>query len=134
MRCPTWDGLPAAAAARLCSAVAEAAGSAEEGAVVVVPVVAIFLLGAAVMLGAGALAWAYFGSEALVAVELAFSVAAARAVMGAERAGWLAAAVRLTCKPLLGALLCAVFVGAGLDHFPPEARSLPHAIALLRAR
>lgn len=129
MHYPTWDGLPAAAAARLCSAVAEAAGSAEEGAVV-----AIFLLGAAVMLGAGALAWAYFGSEALVAVELAFSVAAARAVMGAERAGWLAAAVRLTCKPLLGALLCAVFVGAGLDHFPPEARSLPHAIALLRAR
>ncbi|WP_406623602.1 hypothetical protein [Acidovorax sp. SDU_ACID1] len=114
----------------------EAAGSADEGAVVVVPVVAIFLLGAAVLFGAGALAWAYFGSEVLmaVAVELAFSVAAARAVMGAERAGWLAAAVRLTWKPLLGALLCAVVLGAGLDHFVPEARSLPHAVHLLRDR
>ena len=115
---------------------ADALGSADEGAVVVVPVVAIFLLGAAVLFGAGALAWLYFGSEVLLAVamELAFSVAAARAVMGAERAGWLAAAVRLTWKPLLGAVLCAVVLGACLDRFMPEARSLPHAVHLLRAR
>ena len=86
--------------------------------------------------GAGALAWLYFGSEVLlaVAVELAFSVASARALMGAERAGWLGAAWRLTGKPLLGALLCAVALGAALDHWLPQARSLPHAVQLLRGR
>lgn len=123
------DGLGDAASGAL-----EAAGSADEGAVVVVPVMAIFLLGTAVLLGAGALAWLYFGSEVLlaVAVEVAFSVATARAMMGAERAGWLGAAWRLTWKPLLGALLCAVALGAMLDHFVPQARSLPHAVQLLR--
>lgn len=114
----------------------EAAGSADEAAVVVVPVVAIFVVGVALLGGAGALAWLYFGSEVLlaVAVELAFSVASARALMGAERAGWLGAAWRLTGKPLLGALLCAVALGAALDHWLPQARSLPHAVQLLRGR
>ena len=65
-------------------------GAADEGAIVVVPVVAIFVAVVALVMGAGALMWLYFGSEVLlaVAVELAFSVATARALMGAERAGW----------------------------------------------
>ncbi|MFD2300845.1 hypothetical protein QRO11_21815 [Paracidovorax citrulli] len=111
-----------------------AAADADEGAVVVVPVVAIFLIGAAVLFGAGALALLYFGFDVLlaVAVELAFSYATARAAMGVERAGWLAAAVRLTWKPLLGALLCAVVLGAALDRFLPEARSLPQAVRMLQ--
>ncbi|WCM93415.1 hypothetical protein M5C99_01375 [Acidovorax sp. NCPPB 2350] len=113
----------------------DAAAGADEGAVVVVPVVAIFLIGAAVLFGAGALALLYFGFDVLlaVAVELAFSVATARAAMGVERAGWLAAAVRLTWKPLLGALLCAVVLGATIDRFLPEAQSLPEAVRMLRA-
>ena len=41
-----------------------------------------------------------------------YALASARALMGAERAGWLGAAWRLTGKPLLGALLCAVALGA----------------------
>ncbi len=111
-----------------------AAAEADEGAVVVVPVVAIFLIGAAVLFGAGALALLYFGFDVLlaVAVELAFSYATARAAMGVERAGWLAAAVRLTWKPLLGAVLCAVVLGAALDRFLPEARSLPQAVRMLQ--
>ena len=114
----------------------EVAVSAEEGAVVAVPVVAIFLIGAALLSGAGALAWLYFGWEVLlaVAVEVAFSVATARAAMGVERAGWLSAAVRLTWKPLLGALLCAVVLGAAIDHFVPHAQSLPEALRILRGR
>jgi subtilisin family serine protease len=114
----------------------EAAGSADEGAVVIVPVVALFLIGAAVLTGAGALAWLYFGWEVLlaVAVELAFSVATARAAMGVEQAGWLSAAVRLTWKPLLGAVLCAVALGAAIDHFIPHAQSLPDALRILRGR
>ncbi len=112
----------------------EAVGSADEGAIVVVPIVAIFLIGSAVLLGAGSLAMAFFGWDALlaVAVELAFSVATARAAMGVEREGWLGAAVRLTWKPLLGALLCAVLLGATIDHFLPDVHSLPEAVRALR--
>lgn len=113
----------------------EAAVSADEGAVVVVPVVAIFLIGCAVFLGAGSLLLLYFGWEALltVAVELAFSYVSARTAVRVVREGWLSAAVRLTWKPLLGALFCAVLLGALMDYFVPAAHSLPHAIRLIRA-
>lgn len=109
-------------------------GSADEGAVVVVPVVAIFAIVALLVMGAGSLALLFFGWDVLlaVAVELAFSVATARVAMGVERAGWLSAAVRLTWKPLLGALLCAVALGATIDHFLPRVDSLPEAVRLLR--
>lgn len=101
---------------------------------VVVPVVAIFLIGAALILGAGSLAMLFFGWDVLlaVAVALAFSVATARAAMGVEREGWLGTAVRLTWKPLLGALLCAVLLGATIDHFLPQAGSLPEAVRIIR--
>lgn len=114
----------------------EAAGSADEGAIVVVPVVAIFLIGMALVLGAGSLALLFFGWDVLlaVAVELAFSVATARAAVGVERQGWLGAAVRLTWKPLLGALVCAVALGLALDHFLPEVRSLPQAVRMLQSQ
>jgi hypothetical protein len=112
----------------------EAAGSSDEAAVVVVPVVAVFLIGCAVVFGAGSLMLAYFGWEALLAVsvELAFSYASARVAVRVVREGWLSAALRLTWKPLLGAVVCAVVLGATIDHFVPEAHSLPHAIELVR--
>ena len=109
-------------------------GSADEGAVVVIPVVAIFLIGAAILAGAGALAMLFFSWDVLlaVAVELAFSVAAVRVATRVEREGWLTAAVRLTWKPLLGALLCAVLLGATIDHFLPQVDSLPEAVRALQ--
>jgi len=112
----------------------EAAGSADEAAVVVIPVVAVFLIGCAVFFGAGSLLLAYFGWEALLAVsvELAFSYASARVAVRVVREGWLSAVLRLTWKPLLGAVVCAVLLGATIDHFVPEAHSLPHAIQLVR--
>lgn len=60
----------------------------------------------------------YFGWEALLplAVELAFSYVSARTAVRVVREGWLTAAVRLTWKPMLGALLCAVLLGAVMDH------------------
>ena len=118
----------------LASGAADAVAGSDEGAVVVVPVVAIFLIGAALILGAGSLAMLFFGWDVLlaVAVELAFSVATARAAMGVEREGWLGTAVRLTWKPLLGALLCAVLLGATIDHFLPQANSLPEAVRIIR--
>lgn len=113
----------------------EAAGSADEGAVVVVPVVVIFLIACAIFFGAGSLLLLYFGWETLltVAVELAFSYVSARTAVRVVREGWLSAAVRLTWKPLLGALFCAVLLGALLDYFVPAAQSLPHAIKLMKA-
>ncbi|CAN7173335.1 hypothetical protein LJR129_000304 [Acidovorax sp. LjRoot129] len=129
-------GSEASALGDLASGAADAIGSADEGAVVVVPVVAIFLIGAALIFGAGSLAMLFFGWDVLltVAVELAFSVATARAAVGVEREGWLGAAVRLTWKPLLGALLCAVLLGWTLDHFLPDVRSLPEALRLIQGR
>lgn len=118
----------------LASGAIEAVAGADEAAIVVVPVVAIFLVGLAVVLGAGSLALLYFGWDVLlvVAVELAFSFASARTAVRVAREGWLQAAVRLTWKPLLGALVCAVLLGALLDYFLPEANSLLQAIRLLR--
>jgi hypothetical protein len=114
----------------------DAVASADEGAVIVVPVVAIFLIGVALVTGAGALALLYFGWDALlaVAVEVAFSYVSARAAVRVAREGWLAAAVRLTWKPLLGALLCAVLLGALIDRFMPQVHSLPQAVRVLLHR
>lgn len=120
----------------LAGGAADAIGSADEGAVVVVPVVAIFLIGAAIIFGAGSLAMLFFGWDVLltVAVEIAFSVATARAAVGVEREGWLTAAVRLTWKPLLGALVCAVVLGATIDHFMPGVQSLPQAVRVIQGQ
>jgi hypothetical protein len=119
----------------LASGAMEAAAGADEGAVVVIPVVAIFLIGCALVFGAGSLLLLYFGWEALlsVAVELAFSYVSARTAVRVVREGWLSAAVRLTWKPLLGALFCAVLLGATIDYFIPAAHSLPQAIKIIRA-
>lgn len=108
-------------------------GGADEGAVVVIPVVAVFLIGAAIFFGAGSLLLLFFGWEVLltVAVELAFSYVSARAAVRVAREGWALAAVRLTWKPMLGALACAVLLGATIDHFIPAANSLPQAVKLI---
>ena len=117
----------------LASGALDGLGGADEGAVVIIPVVAIFLIGAAILAGAGALAMLFFSWDVLlaVAVELAFSVAAVRVATRVEREGWLTAPVRLTWKPLLGALRCAVLLGATLDPFLPQVDSLPEAGRLL---
>jgi hypothetical protein len=113
----------------------EVAAGADEGAVVVVPVVAIFLVGCALLFGAGSLLLLYFGWEALltVAVEVAFSYVSARTAVRVVREGWLSAAIRLTWKPLLGALACAVLLGGTIDYFMPTAQSLPQAITLMKS-
>jgi len=111
----------------------DVAGAADEGAVIVVPVVAVFLICVAIVLGAGSLVLLYFSWDALlaVAVEVAFSYVSARAAVRVAREGWLMAAVRLTWKPLLGAVVCAVVLGAVLDHFMPQVNSLPEAVRVL---
>ena len=110
----------------------EVAANADEGIVVAVPVLAIFLIGCALLFGVGSLLLLYFGSEALlmVAVELAFAYASARTALSVAREGWLSSAVRLTWKPLMGALFCTVLLGASLDYFFPAAQSLPQAFKM----
>jgi hypothetical protein len=111
-----------------------AAAAADEGAVVAIPVVVVFLIVIALALGAGSLALLYFGWDVLltVAVELSFGYVSARTALRVAREGWLSAALRLTWKPLLGALLAAVLLGALIDHFLPAAHSLPQAMRLLK--
>lgn len=111
----------------------DVAGGADEGAIVVVPVIAIFLVCVAILFGVGSLVLLYFSWDALlaVAIEVAFSYVSARAAVRVAREGWLMAAVRLTWKPLLGALLCAVLLGALLDHFMPQVNSLPEAVRVM---
>ena len=127
-------GDAASAAGDLASGALEAAGSADEGAVIVIPVVAVFLIGCLILFGAGSLLLLYFGWEVLLtaAVEIAFSYVSARTAVRVVREGWLMAAVRLTWKPLLGTLVCAVALGAVVDHFLPQAHTLPQAIKMLR--
>ncbi|MBX3654943.1 MAG: hypothetical protein KIS62_16110 [Ramlibacter sp.] len=117
----------------LASGAIEVAAGSDEGAVVVVPVVAVFLVGLAVLFGMGSLMLLYFGTEALlaVAVELAFTYVAARTVVKVARGGWMQTVARLTWKPLLGALACAVLLGGTIDYFIPQAKSLPQAIRLI---
>jgi len=61
-------------------------------------------------------------------------VAAVRVATRVEREGWLTPALRLTWKPLLGALLCAVLLGATIDHFLPRVQSLPEALRVIQGR
>lgn len=121
---------PADAATALPQAVGEPLGGLDEGAVIIVPVLAVFGAVAAALLGGGVLLWLAFGWEALltVAVEVAFAYTAARTAVRMRREGWLRAAVRLSVKPLLAALVCAVAAGALLDVLAPDARSLPQAV------
>ena len=120
-------------AADMAGGALELAGESDEGAIIVVPVVAIFLICVAVLFGAGSLVLLYFSWDALlaVAIEVAFSYVSARAAVRVAREGWLVAAVRLTWKPLLGALVSAVILGALLDHFMPQVDSLPEAVRVL---
>jgi hypothetical protein len=114
----------------------EAAAASDDAAIVVVPVVGLFLIACALVFGAGSLVLLYFGWDVLlaVAVELAFSYASARAAVRVTRAGWASTAVRLTWKPLAGAMVCAVTLGAAIDHFLPTAHTLPQALNALRAQ
>ena len=111
----------------------EVAANAGEGAVVVVPVVAIFLFVIALVFGAGSLLMLLFGVDVLLAVtvELAFGFVSATTAVSVVREGWLSAAVRLTWKPLLGTVLSAVVLGLVLDFFFPTANSLPEALRIL---
>jgi hypothetical protein len=112
----------------------EIAGAADEGAVVLIPLA--LAVGIAVALGTvlGFAVFGLFGVEVLlaVAVEIALASAAGALAYKAGAEGWLSAALRRTWKPALAAGLALVMLGGAIDHWLPQAQSLPHAVRLLR--
>lgn len=106
----------------------------DDGAVVLVPVLLVFAVLLVAATGAGSLLWLVFGADLFlaVAVEVAFALLMARTLYVVEREGWLLAALRLSWKPLLGALLAAVVLGALADWLWPEADTLVQVLRAMR--
>ena len=109
-------------------------GGLDEG-VVIVPVLLVFAALLIAVTGAGSLLWLVFGAELFltVAVEVAFALLMARTLYVVEREGWLQAALRISWKPVLGALVTAVLLGAVADWCFPQADTLVQVLRTLRS-
>lgn len=109
-------------------------GGLDEGAVVIVPVLLLFAALLVAVTGTGSLLWLVFGADLFltVAVEVAFALLMARTLYVVERDGWLLAALRVSWKPLLGALVTAVALGAVADWAFPQADTLVQVLRALR--
>lgn len=113
---------------------AKALDGADEGAVVIVPLLVVLAIGALLMTMLGLGVFALFGVDVLMAVvlEVALAGLAGGFAWRRRREGWLRHAFNHTWKAALAMLLCGVLLGATLDHWVPQAQSLPHALKLLR--
>ena len=102
---------------------------------VIVPVLLVFAALLIAVTGAGSLLWLVFGTELFltVAVEVAFALLMARTLYVVEREGWLLAALRISWKPVLGALVTAVLLGAVADWLFPQADTLVQVLRTLRS-
>jgi hypothetical protein len=107
--------------------------AADEGIVVVVPLMVVVAVAVAMAVGLGLLVFGLFGVEVLlgVAVEIAFASVGSALAWRAQREGWLSHALRRTFWPMLG--LSAVIAAAGwaLHHWLPQAHTVPQALRLL---
>lgn len=112
----------------------EALGALDEGAVVVLPLVAVLAIAGllAGLLGAGV--FALFGVEVLmaVAVEVTLAALAGGFAWRRQREGWLLRALGHTWRAALAMLVLGVALGTAIDHWLPQAQSLPHALSLWR--
>lgn len=113
----------------------EAAASADEGIVVAVPLAVVVGVAVLIASGLGVAVFGLFGVEVLlgVAVEIAVASAGGALAYRARREGWLAHALTRTMWPMVALLLIVVLLGAAIDHWLPQAHSLPQALRLLRA-
>lgn len=112
-----------------------AALDSDEGAVVAVPLLVVVAIGALLMALLGLGVFALFGVDVLLAVVLELGLAglAGGFAWRRQREGWLRRALGHTWKPALAMLVLGVALGLLLDHWLPQADSLPHALRLLRA-
>lgn len=116
----------------------ELAAGADEGAVVLLPIAAVVavVLGLAALLGTGVTL--LFGVEVLLAVSVEVALAALAGGLAwrhqrqFDRGGWLRCALQHTWAGALALLVAGVGLGAALDHWMPQAESLPHAVKLWR--
>jgi len=114
------------------------AAGADEGALVLLPIMAVIgiALALAALLGTGVTL--LFGVEVLMAVSVEVALAAFAAGLAwrhqrqFDRGGWLRCALQHTWAGALAFLVAGVGLGAALDHWMPEAESLPHAVKLWR--
>jgi len=113
--------------------VGDALGSADEGAVVIVPLAVVVGLALLLSTAFGVAVFGLFGVEVLtaVAVEIALASAGGALAVKAQREGWLSLTLRKTAGPM--ALVCGatVAMGALLEAFVPQVNTLPAAIRLL---
>jgi hypothetical protein len=112
----------------------EVAAAADEGIVIVVPLMLLLFVAGALASLLGLAVFGLFGVEVLlgVAVELALASVGGALAYKAQREGWLGFAWRRTRAAAAGLLCGLVLLGATIDHWVPEARSAPHAVRLLR--
>jgi hypothetical protein len=121
------------AAGKVASAAVEAIGGADEGAVVLVPVALAVGVAVALATVLGLAVFGLFGVEVLVgvAVEIAFASASGAVALKAQREGWLGHAVRRTVAPMAIVLAGTVLTGLAIDHWLPQAKTLPQALERL---
>lgn len=121
-------------AGEVVGATAEVLGAADEAAIVLIPLAVVIAAAAALAAVLGFAVFGLFGVEVLlgVAVEIAFASLGGALAFKAQREGWLGAALRRTALPAIMILVGLVGLGAAVDHWLPQARSLPHAVRLLR--
>jgi hypothetical protein len=115
--------------------VLEVACAADEGALVLIPLALVVGVALAIGTVLGFVVFGLFGVEVLlaVAVEVAMASLGGALAYKAGAEGWLGAAWRRTRTAALIGLIVLVTMGAAIDHWMPEARSLPHAVRLLTA-
>lgn len=127
-------GLPDAASASSSALEVPGLDALDGEGVVLVPVLLLFAGLLLLATGAGSLLWLVMGSELFLAVamEVAFALLMARTLYVVEREGWLLAALRLSYKPMLSALVAAVVLGAAADWLFPHADTLAQVVKALR--
>ncbi|MFT3663936.1 hypothetical protein [Piscinibacter sp.] len=110
------------------------AGAADEGAVVVVPLAVVVGIAVLIATGLSVAVFGLFGVEVLlgVAVEIAFAAAGGALAFRARREGWLLHATGRTWRSMLALIAVAALLGMLIDHWLPQAGSLPQALRLLR--
>ncbi|MFM7331123.1 MAG: hypothetical protein ACKO1L_05610 [Brachymonas sp.] len=118
---------------QLVSGAFEAAGAADEGAVVVVPVLAVFAMLVLALTGASLMFSMLFGIDVLLAVtvEVALALTAGRTAYKVAAEDWLQTAVQLTWKPMLGVVVSAMALGFLIDYYVPHAQSASQAIRFM---
>lgn len=111
----------------------EGLGSADEGAVIAIPLIVIVGVAALLAAALGFAVVGLFGIEVLVgvAVEIAFASAGGAIALKARREGWMTHAIKRTAGPMAAVLVASVLASMTVAHWLPDVKTLPDAIRLI---